>query len=242
MTRCLWCLLLEALLEAMLEVLLAACSSSPPTSACAVALLQSSFWLTTAEGTVVLPTDAELAAADASLSNATTWKGCIWGNNVVYEGQVLSVLEGFESAEACCRACKADASSLCNVWNWCDPAASTNGTCSYDDTDLNHERVSLNASQCEWSLPARVAAVEAAPRRVASAAADQRLHSPPSVLVCFMHSSTLFAICLPACLPACRPAAAPRACGARDWQPASAPSQGRTCALQRWCPHCCVGA
>lgn len=121
-----------------------------PVATCPPALHQDSFWLTAAEGNVSLPSDAELAAEGASAfdaANRTVWRGCVWGDHAAYEGEVVALLERVASADACCRACAADA--MCTVWNWCSPGKATNGTCSYEDTDLNQQQLSLAASQCE---------------------------------------------------------------------------------------------
>ncbi|PRW45638.1 serine threonine- kinase receptor R831 [Chlorella sorokiniana] len=109
---------------------------------------ESSFWLTAGEGNVLLPSASELSAGDAALSAPDAWKGCIWGGNAIYDGQVVDTLDGVASPEACCRACHAR-QARCNVWNWCDPAVAVKGTCFYQDTTLTRETVVLNASQCQ---------------------------------------------------------------------------------------------
>lgn len=72
---------------------------------------QDTFWLRTNEGTVLLPTADEIAAmggeAGMQDSAARPWRGCVWGVHALMEGEVVQVIDGVASAEACCRLCHA---------------------------------------------------------------------------------------------------------------------------------------
>ena len=69
------------------------------------------------DGTVLLPTDAELAAAANASDPDTAWLGCIIAEGALIDGSVVAVASGVATAEECCRACRAN--STCNVWNYC---------------------------------------------------------------------------------------------------------------------------
>lgn len=85
------------------------------------------------EGSVLLPSDAEVQAAGAagpgnsSSSGKRAWLGCYTGQAVMDLGVVAGVVEGQGSTEACCRRCRehqtaANSSTPCNAFNWCgDP-------------------------------------------------------------------------------------------------------------------------
>lgn len=65
------------------------------------------------DGTVVVPDQAELEAAAAGPSPSTAWLGCILADGALMDGDVVAVLDGQPTAEACCRACRAN--QRCNV-------------------------------------------------------------------------------------------------------------------------------
>ena len=69
------------------------------------------------DGTVLVPTDAELAAAANASDPSTAWLGCIVAEGALIDGSVVAVASGVATAEECCRACRAN--STCNVWNYC---------------------------------------------------------------------------------------------------------------------------
>ena len=72
------------------------------------------------EGEVRLAPDAELAAGGAGLANSSS---CFLGRNVVMAGEVVALIEGVASAEACCQECRLLQTSgvaSCNVWNYCN--------------------------------------------------------------------------------------------------------------------------
>lgn len=48
--------------------------------------------------------------------------GCIYAEGALLDGNVVETLDGVESAEACCRACRALDSSVCGMWNYCGKA------------------------------------------------------------------------------------------------------------------------
>lgn len=82
------------------------------------------FFLYESEAAVQVPTEAELAANDASLAaNGTAWWGCASGQCVA-SGADVAVLDNVASPEACCRACAARLGGTpaaaegqaCNVW------------------------------------------------------------------------------------------------------------------------------
>ena len=103
------------------------------------------------EGTALLPSDGEVAVAAAAaapsdaftLANGTQWLGCFYGS-AVFKGSVVGEAEGAESAEACCRRCRAMQAAAnsstgggaggssggargpqpCNAWNWCSQTES----------------------------------------------------------------------------------------------------------------------
>lgn len=71
---------------------------------------------------MILPEDtiASLASGNgAELANSTVWLGCIVAQNAVMQGSVVAVLDGMETAEQCCRACREWPDSECNVFNFC---------------------------------------------------------------------------------------------------------------------------
>ena len=83
---------------------------------------QTATYLGSSETTVVAPDEAELEAAysaGADLSNSTAWLGCIVAERALMGGDVLEVLDGVGSAEACCRECRARDDDSCNVFNYC---------------------------------------------------------------------------------------------------------------------------
>lgn len=50
--------------------------------------------------------------------NSTEWLGCMVGDvPALVDGTIVTTVSGLASAEACCRACRADV--RCNVWNYC---------------------------------------------------------------------------------------------------------------------------
>lgn len=79
------------------------------------------------EASVVLLPANELAAAvdevTADPRNSTAWLGCVVALGALLSGDVAEVLDGVESAEACCRACRAVGLQQCNVFNYCSGPA-----------------------------------------------------------------------------------------------------------------------
>lgn len=88
------------------------------------------FYLHPGEAEVVAPSDAELAVIDsdgldtAELANSTIWLGCIIAPALM-GGRRVQVLDGLESAEACCRECRMvlgedeSEGGGCNAFNFC---------------------------------------------------------------------------------------------------------------------------
>lgn len=75
---------------------------------------------------MVVPNDAELETAVAGGGeqlNSTEWLGCIIAPNALMSGTVVELLQGVESAAACCRACREWVDGGCNVWNYCAQAS-----------------------------------------------------------------------------------------------------------------------
>ena len=68
------------------------------------------------EARVDVPPPAELAAANYSTAGQP-WLGCILADAALMGGEVVGLLEGAASADACCRACRQRAG--CNTWNHC---------------------------------------------------------------------------------------------------------------------------
>lgn len=84
--------------------------------------LQSSTYLQNGQATVILPDDipASLASVNgAELANSTVWLGCIVAQNAVMQGSLVVVLDGMDTAEQCCRACREWPDGECNVFNYC---------------------------------------------------------------------------------------------------------------------------
>ena len=78
------------------------------------------------EGNFTLPIAAELAAATSEASQnasepARPWLGCFSGNGLLMAGNVVGVVDGVPNPDACCRACRKDAT--CNVWTFCQEPA-----------------------------------------------------------------------------------------------------------------------
>jgi hypothetical protein len=73
------------------------------------------------EGEVVLPTGAELAAANESPPGSRIWKGTILAPNTVVRGCSITTLDGMATPEDCARACQR--------WQWENPAANTSSRC-----------------------------------------------------------------------------------------------------------------
>ena len=73
--------------------------------------------LTDLDGTVLLPSEAELAAGANASDPSTAWLGCIVAEGALMDGTVVAVASNVATAEECCRACRANAT--CNVWNYC---------------------------------------------------------------------------------------------------------------------------
>ena len=100
------------------EAHLAACNlcRAPP--------LQQERYLLRRETAVVLPPADELAAAveevSADPANSTAWLGCVVAPSAVLAGDVTEVLDGVQTAEACCRACRDAGVARCTVFNWCN--------------------------------------------------------------------------------------------------------------------------
>lgn len=105
------------------------------------------------DGQVILPSDAELeaaaaeaAAANRSLGNDTSWRGCFVGRHAIMDGEVAGVLPGVQTAEECARRCRAlerNDTPACNVFNFCN----TTGGCSY--TDSRGQEYTLGMLECE---------------------------------------------------------------------------------------------
>ena len=49
--------------------------------------------------------------------------GCFYAEGALLDGNVVGILDGVGSPEACCRACRELGSSNCSVWNYCANAA-----------------------------------------------------------------------------------------------------------------------
>ncbi|PSC73546.1 Serine threonine-kinase CTR1 [Micractinium conductrix] len=105
------------------------------------------------DGEAVLPSEQEEARAAAEAGsggahgNDTTWRGCFIGRHAIMDGDVVGVLDGVPSAEACCRACRALVNAsvpTCNAFTYCNQ---TEG-CSYTEMDRG-QSLTLAASQCE---------------------------------------------------------------------------------------------
>ncbi|KAL4431038.1 hypothetical protein ABPG75_006294 [Micractinium tetrahymenae] len=105
------------------------------------------------DGQVILPSGAELeaaaaaaAAANRSLGNDTSWRGCFVGRHAIMDGDVVGVLPGVQTAEECCRQCRAlerNNTPACNVVNYCNATAG----CSY--TDAREQTYTLGRLECE---------------------------------------------------------------------------------------------
>ena len=154
-------------------------------------LLKDQFLYASDNLAAIVPSDNELAAAgvtisDPALPNSTVWLGCVVAPRALMDGEVLAVLPGVGSAEACSRQCREykEGPAPCNVFNMC----TQDGGCSYSDQFVT---VRLQQDDCECSRPLPQRAWLPAHRGA------NRLRAP-------------FA----ACPRACRRAAAPAACGA----------------------------
>ena len=79
--------------------------------------LQVNAMLLAANGTVIEPTAADVAAAAASPGSA--YLGCLVSSHVIMAGAVVGVQDGVPSAEACCRECRKRAPE-CMVWTYCE--------------------------------------------------------------------------------------------------------------------------
>lgn len=83
------------------------------------------------EGEVIHPTPEELAvnlnaglgAHDSNASTPSGWFGGIVAPNALYDGTVVAVIDGIQTAEACCRAVQEwlgdDSQGHPNLFNWC---------------------------------------------------------------------------------------------------------------------------
>jgi len=67
------------------------------------------------------------AASDPGLPNSTAWLGCVYGRQALMGGEVVGLLDGVSSEEACCRRCRqftgGTEGKRCNVFNFCPEAA-----------------------------------------------------------------------------------------------------------------------
>ena len=88
---------------------------------CLPACLQRTRFLYADEGEVVLPTGAELEAANESLPGSRIWKGTILAPNTVVRGCSITTLDGMATPEDCARACQR--------WQWENPEANTSSRC-----------------------------------------------------------------------------------------------------------------
>ncbi|PSC67771.1 Serine threonine-kinase CTR1 [Micractinium conductrix] len=120
------------------------------------------------EGRVVLPSKAEVAALEAGGADAPHYKGCILAEQAIFQGDVLEVLDGMQSAEECCRECAARMAAgappgpagaanaapgnataprqlACNVFNFCGAKEG----CQFDDPSESQRHVDLGKGQCQ---------------------------------------------------------------------------------------------
>ncbi|KAI7843034.1 hypothetical protein COHA_003366 [Chlorella ohadii] len=109
--------------------------------------------LMAADGVVLEPSEADLAAAANASDPSTAWLGCIMAEGALMDGSVVAVADGVATAEDCCRACRAN--SKCNVWNHC----SQQGGCSFAASSplLGQFTVNLTQGQCELRYQETVA-------------------------------------------------------------------------------------
>ena len=132
------------------------------------------------DGTVVLPPPGNTSAGNATApggaggGNATQleYLGCIIANNTLLSGTPLETRGGVDSAEACCRACRADA--RCQLFQFCDQPQG----CTYQYGPYIHH---LDHRQCEWGWMACCCLGAAASRSVVRA---QQLQSPHAARLC----------------------------------------------------------
>jgi len=52
-------------------------------------------------------------------ANSTEWLGCIVAPQAVMGGKVVALLDGVQTPEECCRACRQWPDGGCNVFNTC---------------------------------------------------------------------------------------------------------------------------
>lgn len=74
------------------------------------------------EGNFTRASPAEAAAARAAAGpGGRPYLGCFSGDGLLMAGAVVGVVDGVGDADACCHACREDAT--CNVWAWCPEPA-----------------------------------------------------------------------------------------------------------------------
>jgi len=96
--------------------------------------VQTGAYLQEGEASVILPNqttgntntssggggDTSAPPADGSAAvNSTEWLGCIVAPHAVMGGKVVALLDGVQTPEECCRACRQWPDSGCNVFNTC---------------------------------------------------------------------------------------------------------------------------
>ncbi|KAI7845918.1 hypothetical protein COHA_000464 [Chlorella ohadii] len=105
------------------------------------------------EGRFLPPTDAELAANNASLAaNGTAWYGCVLGQCVA-SGKRVDLVDGVASPDDCCRLCSqryegsaaANASVPCNAWTHCEREEG----CAWAGSKDNPTQLRLAKGQCQ---------------------------------------------------------------------------------------------
>ncbi len=105
------------------------------------------------EGRFLPPTDAELAANNASLAaDGTAWYGCVLGQCVA-SGKRVDLVDGVASPDDCCRLCSqryegsaaANASVPCNAWTHCEREEG----CAWAGSKDNPTQLRLAKGQCQ---------------------------------------------------------------------------------------------